>query len=95
MDQSNMMPEVIEAIEAMYKDHPDVEIDCMLFLRSLTVNNVRARACIVKWFVERDLCPVCGGKFSCRTYKQLHTELDEKPVETINSVYCPKCERMF
>ena len=34
--KANLLPEIIEAIHLMYEDYPDVELDCMLFLQSLS-----------------------------------------------------------
>ena len=31
----NMYPEILESIHLMYKDNPDVEVDCLLYLTEL------------------------------------------------------------
>lgn len=93
MNAPNMISEVIESVHLMYEDLPDVELDCMLYLKNLLFNckDVNGLGQVYEWFAEHDRCQVCGEMLESYTYKEPHPELDECPVETLTELYCPNC----
>lgn len=85
----HMIYEVIDAIHLMYEDHPDVETDCMLYLKNvLTSDNDLAP--IEKWFEDKNKCSRCGSDFTYYEYTQYHG--DEIGSEVIQEVVCPNCD---
>lgn len=92
-DYANMMPEVVEAVHLMYEDYPDLETDCMLFLKMLSTNYERATDSVLDWFIENERCMTCGSALEIYTYKEPHPELDEHPYEEMTELYCPECGR--
>ena len=90
--KANLLPEIIEAIHLMYEDYPDVELDCVLFLQSLSNDHKEFQGPIAQWFVEHDRCKNCGYQLQFYTYQEPHPELDGCPMETLTETFCPKCE---
>jgi len=88
-----MISEVIEAIHLMYEDYPDVELDCMLFLKGLSGEHGRIRTAVDQWFIDHGRCEICGSKLQSYTYQEPHPELDGCPMETLSDELCPVCER--
>ncbi len=72
----NMMPEVIEAIHLYHEDNPDVELDCMLFLKRLVADDPKMLSGVIEWFEENDRCDVCGSRLLRHTYTVEHSELN-------------------
>ena len=90
----NMMPEVIEAIHLYHEDNPDVELDCMLFLKRLVADDPKMLSGVIEWFEENDRCDVCGSRLLRHTYTVEHSELNgcAMPTEYITETICPQCE---
>lgn len=84
----NMSYEIIEAIEAYYKNDEDMIADCMLWLLYGT-----DRANVWQWLVDHDRCDVCGSKLKQRAYKEPHNEIGNGVYETLYEWYCPECEK--
>lgn len=88
----NMMPEVIEAIHLFHEDNPDVELDCMLFLKRLVADDPKMLSSVIEWFEENSRCIKCGEELVTLHYHELHTELDERPFEKLIDSMCPDCD---
>lgn len=91
----NMWPEVLEAIHLMYEDHPDVEVDCLLYLANLRDNWTRAAELsnqAISMLEDMGRCPYCGEPMQVYHYKEPHTELDGCPMENMSEPYCPNCD---
>lgn len=91
---SNMMPEIVEAVHLFHEDNPDVELDCMLFLKRLVADDPKMLSSVIEWFEENGRCDVCGSRLLHHTYRVEHSELNgcSMPVETITETICPQCE---
>ena len=95
MNYPNMYPEIIEAVHLMYEDEPDVEVDCLLYLKSLKRNQKRATALGIgaeDALKDMDRCPDCGERLEVYRYKEPHPELDGCPIEDTTELYCPNCD---
>lgn len=95
MNYPNMEPEVLEAVHLMYEDDPEVEVDCLMYLKSLKDDDIKTRNLSFK--VENVLekmnrCPVCGEVMQVHHYKEPHTEVDGCPYENMTETYCPNCD---
>ena len=91
----NMWPEVLEAIHLMYEDHPDVEVDCLLYLANLRDNWTRAAELsnqAISMLEDMGRCPYCGEPMQVYHYKEPHPELDGCPMENMGEHYCPNCD---
>ena len=91
----NMHPEVLDAIHLMYEDHPDVEVDCLLYLTELRDNWTRTDELSNQAFdklEEMGRCPYCGELMQYHHYQEPHPELDECPMENMSELYCPNCD---
>ena len=90
----NMMPEIIEAVHLLHEDNPDVELDCMLFLKRLVADDPKMLSGVIEWFEENDRCDVCGSRLLRHTYTVEHSELNgcAMPTEYITETICPQCE---
>lgn len=91
----NMYPEVLDAIHLMYEDHPEVEVDCLLYLTELRDNWTRtaelSNMAICK-LEDMSRCPSCGELMKTLHYKEPHPELDDCPMEDMYEPYCPNCD---
>ena len=91
----NMYPEILEAIHLMYEDHPNVEVDCLLYLTELRDNGPRTAELSNQAFEkleEMGRCPYCGEPKQVYHYKEPHPELDGCPMEDMTEAYCPECD---
>lgn len=91
----NMYPEILEAIHLMYEDHPDVEVDCLLYLTELRdswYRTIELSAYAVKTLEEMGRCPYCGEEMAYHHYQEPHPELDGCPMENMSELYCPNCD---
>lgn len=91
----NMYPEVFEAIHLMYEDHPDVEVDCLLYLTELRDNWTRTAELsnrALEKLEEMGRCPYCGELMQVYHYQEPHPELDGCPMENMTETYCPNCD---
>ena len=88
----NMMPEVVEAVHLFHEDNPDVELDCMLFLKRLVADDPKMLSSVMDWFEENGRCELCGEKLQDFTYEEPHPELDGCPCEKLTDVLCPECD---
>ena len=91
----NMYPEVLEAIHLMHEDHPDVEVDCLLYLTELRDNWKRTAELshqAVKQLEGMGRCPYCGEFMQTVHYKEPHPELEGCPMEDMKESYCPNCD---
>ena len=90
----NMMPEIVEAVHLFHEDSPDVELDCMLFLKRLVADDPKMLSSVMDWFEENGRCDVCGNRLLYHTYRVEHSELNgcPMPTEYITDTTCPKCE---
>lgn len=87
-----MLTEVLEAIETHFDDHPEVKVDCMLYLynalaRVEDMNRMR------DWFEENGVCECCGGKIMLQEIHEPHGECGVGVYETLYEPYCPVCDR--
>lgn len=83
----NMLPEVVEAIHLMFEDYPDIETDCMLYLKSIA-NDTGA---ISDWFDEHQRCFTCGSALTTYAYKEPHFEFSPVEYEDMTETVCPVC----
>ena len=93
--EPNMFPEVAEAIEAYFKEYPEVETDCLLYLASLYNNKTmvgQLSAHAVEKLLDKGLCPKCGSKLEYYHYQEPHDELEGCPMEDFYEPYCPVCD---
>lgn len=91
----NMYPEILEAIHLMYEDHPDVEVDCLLYLTELRDNWTRTAELsnqAINKLEEMGRCPYCGEPMQVYHYQEPHPELDGYPMENMSEPYCPNCD---
>lgn len=91
----NMHPEVLDAIHLMYEDHPDVEVDCLLYLAELQDNPYKVIELSNNAFRQLEgmgRCPYCGELMQYHHYQEPHPELDGCPMENISELYCPNCD---
>ena len=88
----NMMPEIVEAVHLFHEDNPDVELDCMMYLKHLVADDPRALSCVMDWFKEHERCELCGAELKSYTYLEPHSELDGCPCERLSDVLCPECD---
>lgn len=88
----NMMPEVVEAVHLMHEDNPDVELDCMLYLKRIVADDPKMSSSVLDWFDEQERCNVCGERLATYTYNEPHPELDGHPHERLIATMCPKCD---
>ena len=91
----NMYHEILEAIHLMYEDHPDVEVDCLLYLTELRDNWSRTAELSNQAFEkleEMGRCPYCGELMQVYHYKEPHPELDGCPMEDMTEPYCTNCD---
>ena len=91
----NMYPEILEAVHGYFEDHPDVEVDCLLYLTELQDNWNRAielSSQAINRLEEMDRCPCCGEQMQYYHYKEPHPELDGCPMEDMTEPYCPNCD---
>ena len=87
---ANMMPEVVEAVHLMYEDYPDVETDCMLFLKRFAPDDPHIASSVFDWFDEQGKCPRCGERLEVYTYKEPHPGIDGCRMETMTITMCPR-----
>lgn len=90
----NMYPEVLEAIQIAFKDKPEIEIDCLLYLTSLKDAWERTEELSDRAFYlleEMNRCPYCGEQMQVYYYQEPHPELDGCPMENRAEPYCPNC----
>lgn len=90
----NMTSEIIDAVDYLFADEPDIVADCLLYMRGLgdlpeMAKSLSDRARME--LVRRDRCDRCGGKLQMFRYGEVHNELDEKPVEQMYVMMCPNC----
>lgn len=92
----NMQPEVLEAIHEYFKDNPEIEVDCLLYLASLRDNSAIKRAKLsaacYKALERYGYCSKCGERKQVVTIREPHPELDGCPYENITEEYCPNCD---
>ena len=91
----NMYREILEAVHGYFEDHPDVEIDCLLYLSELRYNWSRTTELsngAMDSLEELGRCPYCGEPIQIHHYKEPHPELDGCPMEDMTESYCPNCD---
>ena len=91
----NMYPEILEAVHLIYKDHPDVEVDCLLYLTELRDNLTRTAELsnqAINKLEEMGRCPYCGEPMQVYHYQEPHPELDGCPMEDFYELYCSRCD---
>lgn len=91
----NMYPEILEAVHLMFEDHPEVEVDCLLYLTELRDNWTRTAELSNQAFEkleEMGRCPYCGEPMQVYHYQEPHPELDGCPMENMSEPYCPNCD---
>lgn len=91
----NMQIEVFDAIHEYFKDDPDIEADCYLYLKSLLNNEKRIKE--LSYESENKInkmnrCPYCGELLESYHYKEYHYELDDVQTEDRYESYCPNCD---
>ena len=87
---SNMLPEILEAVEDKFASYSDVLVDCLVFLNN-SLNGKESNTIRDKLY-KMNKCPYCGGDLSRIITKEVHTELTECPIEYFEEPYCPNCE---
>lgn len=95
MNTPNMISEVIESVDFMFADVPEASVDCLLFLKELKnrpdmVEALSRRA--EGELANRSRCTKCGERLQFQPYYEVHTEIDNSPVETMYEPYCPNCD---
>lgn len=88
----NMMPEIVEAVHLFHEDNPDVELDCMLFLKRLVADDPKMLSSVMDWFEENGRCDVCGEELIPYLHEEPHPELDGCPCEKLTDILCPECD---
>lgn len=91
----NMYPEILEAVHGYFEDHPDVEVDCLLYLTELRDNWTRTVELSNQAFNKLEdmgRCPYCGALMQYYQYQEPHPELDGYPIEKMSEPYCPNCD---
>lgn len=91
----NMYPEILEAIHFMYKNCPDIEVDCYLCLSGLDSDaELAKRVSIGAQLALKKMgrCEFCGEELQTYHYKEPHPELEGCPMEEMTEVYCPNCD---
>lgn len=91
----DMSSEVLEAVHLMYEDHPEVEVDCLLYLSGLMDDSRQVgqlSSCAANKLEEMGRCTNCGELLQVHHYKEPHPELDGCPMEEMTEVYCPNCD---
>lgn len=91
----NMYPEILEAIHLMYEDHPEVEVDCLLYLSGLMDDNRQVdqlSIAAIDKLGDMGRCGYCGKLLQAHHYKEPHPELDGCPYEDMVDWYCPNCD---
>lgn len=91
----NMSSEVLEAVHLMYEDHPDVEVDCLLYLSGLMDDSRQvSKLSLAAIDVLEDMgrCGCCGELLQAHHYQEPHPELDGCPMEDMVEWYCPHCD---
>lgn len=91
----NMYPEIIEAVHGYFKDHPEVEVDCLLYLSGLMYDNRQVKQLsshATNKLEDMERCTNCGEPLQYYHYKEPHSELEGCPMEDMVEMYCPNCD---
>lgn len=91
----NMIYEIIESINFLFKDDEDLKVECLLSLVGLQYDNKLSTyfSNAAKLELEKmDRCSKCGEKLKYYYYKEPHPELDRCPMEKMIEIYCPNCD---
>lgn len=88
----NMMPEIVEAVTDTYRDYPEVELDCMLFLNKVASTLKKGGDIVDMWFDSHDRCYECGSELKVITHREVHTEVEGNSIEILTELICPICE---
>lgn len=91
----NMYPEILDAITMAYNNYPELQVDCLLYLGELKdnwqrTNELSTRASML--LEKMNYCPRCGESLQTYHYNEVHTELEECPIEEFTELYCPNCD---
>lgn len=82
----------MEAIHYWFKDWPDVQADCYVYLSHIHELSYDLAS---KASVELDKmgrCPECGTTLATYSYKEPHPELGLGVYENMTGMYCPYCD---
>lgn len=82
----------MEAIYCWFKDWPDIQADCYVYLSH---SHELASDLAPKALLELDKmgrCPECGSLLATYSYKESHPELGPGVYENMTDVYCPSCD---
>lgn len=96
MNHPNMQPEVLEAIHEYFKDNPEIEVDCLLYLGSLRqggwIKSAKLGSAALKKLEDMGYCSNCGERKQVVTIREPHPELDGCPYENVTLDVCPNCD---
>lgn len=90
-----MCSEVFESIHEYFKDMPDVEANCYLYLSGLEDDDDLLQltsAEAQKKLYDMNRCCNCGTPLETLTYREFHAELEGRPFEILHEVVCPNCD---
>ena len=97
MEYPNMGNEIIEAIQEYFKNDEEIQIDCLMCLMGLEIDKKltnKISSMSFKRLQQMQVCPICGTKLESYSHKEIHDELEDKPIEYISELYCPNCDKM-
>lgn len=80
--------DIIELIEDVCEDKEEISEYIAYFSR-----NMKYGEPYEQWLLDHDRCPRCGSdELRVNYIKEVHTELEEKPIERIvDSIVCLEC----
>lgn len=91
----NMYPEILEAVHDYFKDYPEVEVDCLLYLSGLMDDSKQVSKlslAAIDALYDMGRCACCGELLQAHHYQEPHPELDGCPMEDMVEWYCPNCD---
>ena len=84
----DMSLEVIEAIHAFYKNEPDLEAECYVYLKK--IGDIFLQVKCEKQLIQMKRCPKCGSILIPFKFKEFHGEIQEIQ----NILICPICSEV-
>lgn len=88
----NYSREIIDTLCDVYNDNEELVMDMLYYLYK-TSNDEKMKNQIEDIFEDYHYCIECGNKMEENHYAEVHTELDERPVEYFTEWNCPFCEK--
>lgn len=78
-----MQDEIIEALEEYYSTDRSTLIDCLFWLANHVY--IPLNCDFTDYLNDEDICCHCGGELEPVFLTEIHTELEERPVEYVYS----------